>query len=118
MALLISVRDQIGRFCVSQEDGARLRALVEPTLQAGQPVVLDFEGVDGHLTVFYNEAIGRLFDTVGAAALDDLLETVNLDDLGTEVYQQSADHARRLAALTPEQREAFYQDIDDVREGG
>ena len=116
MARQISVRDEIGRFCVSQEDGARLRALIEPHLREGEPVVLDFEGVEGHLTVFYNEAIGRLFDTVGADAVDRLLLIENLDDLGSEVYAQSADHARWLSSLSDEDREAFHKSVDDLRE--
>lgn len=116
MPLHISIRDEIGRFCVSQEDGAALRALAEPALLAGEPVVLDFEGVEGHLTVFYNEAVGRLFDTVGAEAVDRLLSVEGLDDLGTEVYQHSVHNARRLSALSDAEREAFHKSVDDILE--
>jgi hypothetical protein len=116
MATRIIVRDEIGPFCVSQEDGARLRARIEPHLSDGEPVVLDFKGVLGHLSVFYNEAIGRLFDTVGAEAVEALLSRDNLSELGAEIYEQSYDHGRWLASLPDEEREAFEKSVDDILE--
>lgn len=116
MTQRIYVRDEIGRYAVSQEDGAKIRELVEHHIDEDRPVVLDFEGVDVHVTVFYNEAIGRLYVTRDTDLVDRLISAENLSEHGRAVFEESREHARWFARLTPEQRADFQRGVDDILE--
>ncbi|MZG29427.1 MAG: DUF4325 domain-containing protein [Nitrospinae bacterium] len=56
----IKLAEYIGVSCSSVDDGNKLYCCVEPEFKKGNPVELDFEGLQSILTPFLHNSIGRL----------------------------------------------------------
>jgi len=56
----IKLAEYIGINCSSVDDGNKLYSCLEPEFKKGNPVELDFEGVQSILTPFLHNSIGRL----------------------------------------------------------
>jgi len=58
----VNLLENIGKSCVALEDGLKLYNIVLPSMNKGETVELDFNGVDTVYTPFLNGCIGKLFE--------------------------------------------------------
>ena len=65
MSVRIKVKDQFGSFLSNGEEGVRFRYnKIEPKIDQGKLVILDFEGVENMTDSFANACFGSLFRRV------------------------------------------------------
>jgi hypothetical protein len=100
------VRDIIGEFAITLEDGRRVYDLIAPALRAGQAVELDFAGVTVFAAGFFNSAIGQLLEEFQENDLRRLLIPVNLTPAGESVLRQVMENAKRYYSAPKDYREA------------
>ncbi|NJL52188.1 MAG: DUF4325 domain-containing protein, partial [Hydrococcus sp. SU_1_0] len=53
-----NIAELVGKFCIDTEDGEKVYALIHPNLLAGNPVELDFSGVEICVSSFLSFAVG------------------------------------------------------------
>ncbi len=68
---------ETGKILGSRATGEQVRSQVEVWLQAGERVILDFEGVEMATPSFVDELVGKLFRVWGPQALRGQLRIVN-----------------------------------------
>lgn len=90
------------------EAAQKLYALIEPVLARGEPVELDFEGVEHFSAVFFNYSIGWLVEKDTANRLPELLRVENLHPLGQTALDSVTENAIRCRE-NPRWREAAYE---------
>ena len=69
----IKIRKEIGEDCITLEEGQKIYEQIYPDLEAGKPVILDFEEVKFLTAPFLNAAIGRLLKKIEKKKVQDLL---------------------------------------------
>lgn len=77
----------IGQYCMTVEDGEKIYDLIRPHVLAGQPVELDFAGVDTCTPPFLGPAIGDLLRDISLEDLHRLLKVSNMDELSTNFLE-------------------------------
>lgn len=102
----VSVLDFVGPRCIVAADGQRLHDEIVGSLQAGEPVCLDFSGVKLFASPFFNYAIGQLLNEISEPDLRGLLCLEGLSDVGRSVvdvvvanavkYQSGGDDYKRI----------------------
>ena len=105
----ISVKDVAGKTCMTEEAGGLVYERVQPELQAGRPVELDFHGVTIFASPFFNWSIGRLF---GDVTIDDyrrLVTIANLLPAGAQILDRVIENSSRYYT-DPGHRQA----LDDI----
>jgi len=103
----ILVVDQIGPFCVSPEDGARLRVLIRESLDRQEVVTLDFTGVTTLASLFLNNAVGCLYAHYPKEILEERLSWTGLDPADESVIRFVKRNAIRFYSARAEQQEAL-----------
>ncbi len=58
----VNLVESIGKSCIALEDGLKLHDIVVPSMNKGESVELDFNGVDIVYTPFLTGCIGKLFE--------------------------------------------------------
>jgi hypothetical protein len=58
---MVVVKDRIGEVCYLSDMGQDLYKEIEPAIAKGEPVLLDFSGVELVTACFLNSAIGQLY---------------------------------------------------------
>ena len=81
----IKLAEIIGVNCSSVDDGNKLFCSVEPEFKKGNPVELDFEGVQSILTPFLHNSIGRLLYEYQK---ETVMERLILCNLSAELLKQ------------------------------
>lgn len=98
----IRLSEVVGAQCASIDDGQKVYRLLAPEFQKGNPVELDFEGVQSILTPFLHNCIGRLLDDYHKETVMERLILRNL----------SAEHLRRLNLyIDRKDQEQFQNDF-------
>ena len=77
----IRISEHVGTQCVSIDDGQKVYRLLAPEFQKGNPVELNFEGVESILTPFLHNSIGRL---LGEYEKETVMERLVLCNLSAE----------------------------------
>ncbi|PJF36065.1 MAG: hypothetical protein CUN49_07395 [Candidatus Thermofonsia Clade 1 bacterium] len=101
----IQLAEQIGKYCVTVQDGQRVYAQIYPLLKAAQPVQLDFAGVQVVASPFLNVAVGRLLRDFDSETLNKLLKFENLAVGFKPILRRVIENAKRYYA-DPKYREA------------
>src|SRR5262245_20871939 len=102
----VNVSDIDGVHASTPQAGQRLYALIEPVLARGEPVVLDFAGVQHFSAPFFNSSIGPLVEADSANRLPQLLRIENLPPLGQGVLDSVIENGIRMRE-NPRLREAM-----------
>ncbi len=97
----LKIFEIIGKRCITKEKGQRIFERIHPLLLAGQPVTLDFAGVEQFASPFFNYAIGQLLKDIKDDDFDKLLHIDNLDRDGRLVVKQVVNNAKN-----------YHRDID------
>lgn len=101
----VAVRDIVGEYAVTPQDGQRVYGLIAHELANGQPVALDFEGVTALLAPFCNAAVGQLLKDYTPDDVKRLLRVEHLVPAGREVLRQVLRDAAEYYS-SPAHREA------------
>lgn len=91
----IKIRE-ICPIAMTEEQGLSLRSAMEPLIDAGEPVILDFEGISLFATMFFNASIGYYVLKKGAAYCSRNIQLANISSLGRETYRHSFANAKEI----------------------
>ncbi|MFN7209706.1 MAG: STAS-like domain-containing protein [Aggregatilineales bacterium] len=94
----ILLAEQIGKYCVTAEDGQRIYEQIHPLLSAQQHVQLDFAGVQIVASPFLNMAVGQLLRDLDPATLNTYLKFENLLSGFKPILRRVIENAKRYYA--------------------
>lgn len=103
------MREVIGEYCITLEDGQKVYELIHPQLIDGLSVELDFTRVKVFASPFFNFGIGQLLEDLQVDELNRLLKFTNLNAVGTSVLQRVIQNAKRYYS-----DEHFHNAVDEV----
>jgi len=89
----ISLKEQIGEYCMTIDDGQHIYEQIHPLLSAKEPVQLDFAGVRVVAPPFLNMAIGQLLRDFDTEMLKTYLSFENPSDLTKSLLERVIAHA-------------------------
>jgi len=101
----VVVRDIVGEYGITLDDGQKIYDLIHPELVAGNEVELEFEGVTIFASPFFNAAIGQLLKDIEAADLNRLLKISHITPVGKMVLRRVIQNAKEYYAATEAIRE-------------
>ena len=93
-AMDISICNEIGTRCITQEDGQIIYNIVRSNLLNGKNVVIDFEGVSQFASPFFNFAVGQLLKDIQYDTIQKLLVPKNLNQVGNMLYKKVLENAK------------------------
>ncbi len=114
--MTLNINSLMGPFCISFQDGERIRALILPELLLGREVQLDFVDVQIVTAAFFNAAIGRLLRDIQPEALNRLLQITNLNDVGMTVLRRIIENSKEYYS-NPALREVLDEILSEQAEG-
>lgn len=91
----IFVKDLIGENCITIEDGQQLYDSIHSKLLAGEPVELDFNGVEICASPFFNFGIGQLLKDLSGDRLNQLLTVLHLHRSGLKALKVVIDNSKQ-----------------------
>lgn len=94
-----------GKHCLAPDEGEALFKEIYGTLQKGEDVLLDFNGVDTLASSFLNTAVGRLFGKFDYGFLDARLQWVGLDQQDERVLRLVIENAKEHFQKSEAERE-------------
>jgi hypothetical protein len=83
-----NIAELVGKFCIDTENGEKIYALIHPQLLAGNPVELDFSGVEICVSSFLSFAVGQLLADIPQESLDKLLTVSHLNPVGMRSFNR------------------------------
>jgi len=89
----LSIKDHIGPRCISKEDGQKVYDAIGQSVQKGETVTIDFEGVNQFAGPFFNFAIGQLLQDITEADLRRLLQIEHLNETGKHLVERVIENA-------------------------
>ena len=100
----IPVLDFFGSICADPDDGSSLCDQTRHALEAGEFVILDFDGVTTLTSAFLNAAIGCLYGSFAEEDLDRRLSWIGLDQTDESLMRLVRSNAIRFFAANADQR--------------
>jgi hypothetical protein len=91
----IMVRDVVGEYATTPEEGQRVYDVIAPVLAKGEQVELDFEGIRRCAAPFCSFGIGRLIQDHTPEQLNELLHVENLGPPGADILALAIENADR-----------------------
>jgi len=107
----LSISNQIGPRCITQEDGQKIYDAIHSTLKTGETVILDFEGVKQFASPFFNFAIGQLLKDIPEVDLRRLLQIDRLNKTGKQVVERVIENAAKYHG-----NKDYRKIVDDILE--
>lgn len=86
--------DLVGKYAISAESGQKVYEQIHPVLLSGNPVELDFTGVQVFASPFFNFAIGHLLKDIRADNLNRLVEFTAISSEGWNVLERVIANAK------------------------
>jgi STAS-like domain of unknown function (DUF4325) len=99
----------IGKNCMTPDEGQKIYNLTHSELLIGEPVELDFTGVNLCATTFLNFAIGKLLQDIQPDKLEKLLKISNLDPVGKQVLKRVLENSKKYYS-----DHKYRQIVDDI----
>lgn len=96
--------------CISAEDGDKIYHLVESSLDKGQSVTLNFEGVEMIISAFLNAAVGKLLQKYSYNFLKEHLWFTNLRESDRDLLERVIENAQSYFA-NPKRMDKFLRDM-------
>jgi hypothetical protein len=106
--MICKIYDITGKVATDSESGQIVHDIIISEIKKGQPIDLDFEGVEIFATAFFNFAIGQLLANASVETLDSLVHFQSLSGDGREIVDRVIDHA------TEYYFDPVYQEAVDV----
>jgi hypothetical protein len=88
------LKDLIGQDCLSPADGENVYQMIHPELTADRPVTLDFSGVRVVVSIFLNQAIGKLYADIPLDAIRRNLHIAGLNDAGLFALRRVVENSK------------------------
>lgn len=105
----LSVRDLVGEYGITLDDGQEVYNLIHPEIVAGHRVEVDFAGVEVVASPFLNAAFGQLLRDTSPEALNRLLKVSNLMPAGVNAFRRVTENAKQYYAS-----KSFRKALDEV----
>lgn len=77
----------------SAADATKLDAVIQPLVQNGENIVVDFKDIAIFTTLFFNNVFAKYILQIGPDDYKQRFELQNLSELGETTYQHSFDNA-------------------------
>lgn len=100
----------------SAEDAESLLKVIQPLIDAGENVILDFSGIKLFTTLFFNNALAKYVLELGPEAYRERFEIRNLSEVGETTYQHSMENAKDYYKVSAEEKEVqqkLFSDFDE-----
>lgn len=114
-SMTVKVHDIVGENAITLEDGQAVYDLIAPALAAGQPVTVNFSGVQVFASPFFNAAFGQLLRNAKASDLNRLLAINHLNPTGLDVLRRVIENAKQYYS-SPDYRAAQEQVLREIAE--
>lgn len=102
----LNVKDTIGNGrCIMGAEGQKIYEQIHPKLKEGEEVTLDFDGISQYTSIFFNRAVGNLFQDIAPDVLENKLHFENINETGSVIVKCIKDNAARYFG-DPEYRKA------------
>lgn len=88
----------------SAQDAESLLKKIQPALDAGENIVLDFSGIKLFTTLFFNNALARYVLEFGPEVYAHRFEVKNLSEVGQSTYQHSMENANEYYRISGEEK--------------
>ena len=111
--MFIMVRDLVGANAMTLDDGESIYSRIRTPLVQGEPVELDFEGVQVFATPFFNAGVGRLLGELPAESLNTLLKFHHLSAFGVRVLKRVIENAKEYYGKTKSEQEEIARIVHD-----
>ena len=98
----------------SVNDADAIGEAIKKAVLTEKKVIIDFTGIDFFTTLFFSSAITSYVFSHGSEKYDEIFEVRGLTEVGQTAYEHSLEFAREEATLTPEERQARLDAIDDL----
>ena len=109
----IRMSEQVGNQCASIDDGQKVYSLLAPEFRKGNPVELNFEGVESILTPFLHNSIGRLLSEYEKETVMERLVLCNISPehlRHVNLYIDRKDHEQFQSDSRNSMMELFEED--------
>lgn len=90
----LSMKDLFGEDCLTPEDGQRAHDLIRRELKQRHDVTLDFSGVRVVVSLFLNQAIGRLYADITPDEIRAHLHIVGMNDPGQFALRRVVENSK------------------------
>jgi hypothetical protein len=114
----VNLVESIGKSCVALEDGSKLHDIIVGSMNKGEAVELDFNGVDTVYTPFLTGCIGKLFERFDKETLMERLVFCQIDPSHLKKINEYIDNIDKQNTAKNEREmlaEIFEEDgIDSV----
>jgi hypothetical protein len=98
---------------VDAADGDRVFKEIFPLINAGQKVVLSFDGVTMVITAFLNAAIGKMFGEIPEEKLSELLEIRDLREAFQPALEKSLEWSKAYFKNREGMERAILEELGD-----
>lgn len=110
------VKDLVGEYGITLDDGQRIYDLIHSHLLDGERVELDFSGVEVLASPFFNAAIGQLLKDISSEQLNRLLVVSNLVPAGMRALRRVIENSKQYYS-NPRFRQALDEVLAEQIEG-
>jgi hypothetical protein len=91
----VRVSDSVGVYASTAQAGQKVLGLIEPALERGEEVVLDFDGVRDCAALFFSASVGVLIEQDSQGRVAPLLRYENLTPLWRGTLESVIEYAAR-----------------------
>ncbi|HEY5257324.1 MAG TPA: STAS-like domain-containing protein [Candidatus Baltobacteraceae bacterium] len=109
----LNLKEMIGEDCLAPTDGDRIYSIIHPELLADRQVTLDFTAVRVVVSLFLNQAIGKLYADVPPERIRANMTVVGLNDPGKFALRRVVDNSKNYYA-DKNYRAAIDRSIDTL----
>ncbi len=92
---VVKIISEIGKNCITLDQGAKLYNRIHPLLKKGENVVLDFQHVEVFASPFFNRSVGRLLEDISPDDLNRLLVVNNLAVTGLDTLKKVIENSKK-----------------------
>lgn len=88
----IIVNDTIGNYCVTVQDGEKLREAIEKHLSGNSLIVVNFKKTSIFASPFFRTAFAKLFQELDPEAFSNKIRIINLPSTGEKLLNRIKDN--------------------------
>jgi len=96
---MIKVYELFGEFCITLDDGIKLREMMLEAIEQSDKVLVSFENVSVFMSTFFNAAFGALLEQFSKQDIKNKIELEDMSEDGRFVLERVLESA-----------EAYYKD--------
>ncbi len=90
---MIKVYELFGEFCITLDDGIKLREMMLEAIEQSDKVLVSFENVSVFMSTFFNAAFGALLEQFSKQDIEKKIELENMSEDGRFVLERVLERA-------------------------